>query len=110
MYFYFIVTVFMQTIRLARVGRRNLASFRVVLTEHTKPVKSWYSEVLGNYDPIAHKFSVKADRVRELLTVGVQLSERVAKLMFKETSDPIYQKFFTIRTSVSATKNPDKYS
>jgi ribosomal protein S16 len=30
----------MLIIRLARVGRRNLPAFRVVLTEHTKPAKA----------------------------------------------------------------------
>lgn len=100
----------MQIIRLSRVWRRNLASFRVVLTEHTKPVKAWYSEVLGQFDPIRHNFTIKADRVKELLTQWVQLSERVAKLMFKETGDAMYKKFFVERTSVSKTKNPDKYS
>jgi ribosomal protein S16 len=100
----------MQIIRLTRVGRRNLSSFRVVLTEHSKPVKSGYSEVLGVYDPIRHEFSIKADRVKELLTTGVQLSERVAKLMFKETKDAMYKKFFTEKTTQRTTKNPDKYS
>lgn len=100
----------MQTIRLARVGRRNLASFRVVLTEHTKPVKAGYSEVLGQFNPIQHKFTINADRVKELIAKGSQMSERVAKLMYKETGDATYKKFFTERTSTSKTKNPDKYS
>ena len=101
----------MLTIRLARVGRRNLPFFRVVLTEHTKPVKSGYSEVLGQFDPIAHKFTIKADRVKALIAKWSQVSERVAKLMFKETGDELYKKFFTYKTSVqSKTKNPDKYS
>ena len=72
----------MLTIRLSRVGRRNLPMFRVVLTEHTKPAKAGYSEVLGSFNPIKHEFVVNANRVEELLTKGVQLSERVAKLMF----------------------------
>lgn len=100
----------MQTIRLARTGRRNLASFRVVVTEHTRPVKSGYSEVLGTYDPIRHVFVIKADRVKELIAKGTQVSERVAKLMFKETNDVVYKKFFAEKTSNTKTKNPDKFS
>lgn len=100
----------MLIIRLARVGRRNLPSFRVVLTEHTKSPKAWYTEVLGSFNPIKHEFIVKADRVEELISKWVQLSERVAKLMFQQTNKDIYKKFFTIKNSSKSTKNPDKYS
>ena len=100
----------MLIIRLARVGRRNLPAFRVVLTEHTKPVKAWYTEVLGSFNPIKHEFVVKADRVEELLAKGVQLSERMAKLMYKETNKEIYKKFFSLKNSSKTTKNPDKYN
>lgn len=100
----------MLIIRLARVGRRNLPMFRVVLTEHTKPVKAGYTEVLGSFNPIKHEFVVKADRVEELLTKGVQLSERIAKLMYKETNKEVYKKFFSVKNSNTKTKNPDKYS
>ena len=100
----------MLIIRLARVGRRNLPAFRVVLTEHTKPAKAGYTEVLGSFNPLKHEFVVKADRVEELLWKGVQLSERVAKLMFAETKKDIYKKFFTLKNSTKTTKNPDKYS
>lgn len=84
--------------------------FRVVLTEHTKPAKAGYSEVLGSFNPIKHEFVVKADRVEELLTKGVQLSERVAKLMFAHTKKDVYKKFFTLKNSTKQTKNPDKYN
>gem|GEM_PF-2975657 len=36
----------MLVIRLSRHGRKNLAVYRVVLSEHTKPVKYGYQEVL----------------------------------------------------------------
>ena len=65
---------------------------------------------MGNFDPIRHQFTIKADRVKELIALGAQVSERVAKLMFKETGDDLYKKFFTFRESTSKTKNPDKYS
>ncbi len=100
----------MLTIRLARVGRRNLPMFRVVLTEHTKPAKAGYSEVLGAFNPIKHEFTIQVDRVEELLKKGVQLSERVAKLMFHETKNDMYKKFFPIKNSSKTTKNPDKYN
>ncbi len=100
----------MLKIRLSRVGRKNLPMFRVVLTEHSKSAKSWYTEVLGSYHPLDHKFTVNADRVAELIKDGVQPSERVAKLMFAQTEDETYKKFYTFRTSTKSVKNPDKYS
>lgn len=53
----------MLVIRLSRTGRTNLASYRVVLTEHTKPVKSGYKEILGSYDPHAHKLDVDTEAI-----------------------------------------------
>lgn len=100
----------MLTIRLARVGRRNLAMFRVVLTEHSKPSKSGYKEVLGSYNPLSHTLSLDNDVVKSYLAKGVSLSERVAKLLYKQTNDESYKKFFVMRQSESKTKNPDKYN
>lgn len=100
----------MLTIRLSRVGRRNLPMFRVVLTEHTKSAKAGYSEVLGSFNPLKHEFVVNKERVEELITKGVQLSERVAKLMFAQTQNDLYKKFYTFKNSTKTTKNPDKYN
>lgn len=99
----------MLIIRLARVGRRNHPAFRLVLTEHTKPSKSWYTEVLGSFNPLQHEFIANVTRIEELLPNGVQMSERVAKLMYNQTQNDVYKKFFTHKTSHKTTKNPDKY-
>jgi ribosomal protein S16 len=66
--------------------------------------------VLGSFNPIKHEFIVKVERVEELLTKGAQLSERVAKLMFQQTNNNMYKKFFTIKNLSKPTKNPDKYN
>lgn len=100
----------MLIIRLARVGRRNHPAFRVVLTEHSKSAKAGYTEVLGSFNPLRHEFTVNVARVEELIPNGVQLSERVAKLMYNETKNDLYKKFFTHKMSNKTTKNPDKYS
>lgn len=100
----------MQKIRLSRIGRKNLSTYRVVLTEHSRPTRSGYSEILWSYDPLSHELVIDADRVEELIWNGVQLSERVAKLMFKKTNNDLYKKFFILRESQKKTKNPDKYA
>ena len=72
----------MLVIRLSRHGRKNLAVYRVVLSEHTKPVKFGYKEVLLSYDPINHLFKADVDTIISWISKGAQPSERVAKLLF----------------------------
>ena len=54
----------MLTIRLSRQGRTKRPFYRIVLTEHTKPVKFGYKEILGHYDPLAHKLEVDVAQVK----------------------------------------------
>ncbi len=100
----------MLTIRLARTGRTNYAQFRVVLTEHTKSPKAGYKEVLGFYNPIKHEAVINTDAVKKYVNNGVSLSSRVAKLVYKQTNDEVYKKFFSIKNLERKTKNPDKYA
>jgi small subunit ribosomal protein S16 len=68
----------MLKIRLQRTGRKNVAQFRVVLTDSKNAAKSGkFKEVLGSYDPHASTFTVKVDRVKELIADGAQPSETV---------------------------------
>ena len=72
----------MLKIRLARAGKRNSPFFRVVLTEHTAPTKSWYKEVLGFFNPISKDFKLNnLEAIKTYISHGAQLSERVEKLM-----------------------------
>lgn len=72
----------MLKIRLARAGKRNSPFFRVVLTEHTAPTKSWYKEVLGFFNPISKEFKLNnLEAIKTYVSHGAQLSERVEKLM-----------------------------
>lgn len=95
----------MQIIRLARTGQKNLPFFRIVLTDHKKPVKSWYKEVLGRYNPIRHEFQLDAEQLKQYISKGVQLSDRVAKLAFSRTKEDIFKKFFEIKTIQKASKS-----
>lgn len=72
----------MLKIRLSRAGKRNMAFFKVVLTEHTKAAKHGYKEVLGFYNPITKEFKIKSlDKVKTYISNWVQFSPRVEKLM-----------------------------
>ncbi len=66
----------MLKIRLQRVGRKNVPTFRVVLTDSRNSTKSGrFLEVLGSYDPRDDKSKiVQADRVKYWISKGAQLS------------------------------------
>jgi len=94
----------MLKIRLSRQGRKGRPFYRVVLTEHTKPVKSSFMEVFGWFDPLAHKSEINVDIIREWIAKWAQLSERVAKILFAETKDVLFKKFYEERTRTWVTK------
>ena len=87
----------MLTIRLSRTGRRNRPFFRVVLTEHTKPVKSGYKQVLWWYDPIKHNGEYNVEEIKKHIKNWAQMSSRAAKLVYNYSKDDIFKKFFTIK-------------
>lgn len=94
----------MQIIRLTRTGQKNLPFFRIVLTDHKKPVKSGYKEVLGRFNPVRHEFQLDPEQLKQYIANGVQLSDRVAKLAFSRTQDEVFKKFFVIKTAQKTTK------
>jgi small subunit ribosomal protein S16 len=75
----------MLKIRLARTGRHNLPSFRVVVAEHKRQPKGRFVEVLGWYNPTHPNkpFSVDKEKVEEWIKKGAQPSNTVAKLLNK---------------------------
>ena len=95
-------------LRLKRMGSKQRPFYRIVLTEHTKPAKFGYKEVLGSYDPLHHKLEADFESIKTWVSKGSQMSERVAKLLYKETNDSLFQKFFVMRERKSLPKNADK--
>lgn len=67
----------MLTIRLQRTGRKNVPTFRVVLTEKQNGPKSGrFLEVLGSYDPRGKgKPVIDAERASYWLSKGAQVSD-----------------------------------
>jgi small subunit ribosomal protein S16 len=68
----------MLMIRLQRVGRVNVPTFRVVLTDSKNSTKSGkFIEVLGSYDAVNNVKEIKADRVKHWMSHGAKLSDTV---------------------------------
>jgi len=95
----------MLIIRLSRHGRKKRPFYRVVLTEHSKPIQSGYKEVLGWFDPLAHKLEVDLNAIKSWIQKGSQLSDRVAKLLFDSTKDDMFKKFFDLKDRVRKKRN-----
>ncbi|MCK9466985.1 MAG: 30S ribosomal protein S16 [Candidatus Absconditabacterales bacterium] len=89
----------MLKIRLARHGRKKLPFYRIVLTEHTKPAKAGYKLVLGWFNPLAHTMEADVSAIKEWISKGAQPTERVAKLLFADTKDDFFKKYFVERES-----------
>jgi small subunit ribosomal protein S16 len=75
----------MLKIRLQRVGRTNVNTFRVVITDSKNSAKSGKSlEVLGFHDPVNNKTEVKVDRIKHWISNGAQLSENLHNLFINK--------------------------
>lgn len=75
----------MLKIRLQRVGRKNHAEFRVVVTQSTKGPKSAnYLEKLGHYNPHTNAITFVQDRVEHWMKVGAQVSGTVHNLLITQ--------------------------
>lgn len=73
----------MLVLRLQRTGRKNLPTYRIVVTEHTAPIKSGEREILGHYlpaqkDPI---FSIDTERTAYWISKGAKPSDTLARLL-----------------------------
>ena len=68
----------MLKIRLQRIGRKNDAAFRVVLTDSKNSAKSGkFKEILGSYNLKSGEVLFKADRVSYWMKNGAQVSDTV---------------------------------
>lgn len=73
----------MVVIRLARVGKKNHPTFRIIVSDKRKDTRGPYLELLGTYDP--HRtpthIDVNEERVKHWLSVGAKPSDTVHNLL-----------------------------
>lgn len=74
----------MLKIRLSRFGRKNIPHFRIVVAEHSKPVKGQYLEKIGFYNPKSESLSLNKEKANIWMDKGAKPSNTVAKLLKKE--------------------------
>lgn len=72
-------------IRLQRIGRKNDPAFRMVVTEKTaSPKAGTYVDLVGTYNPKTKAFTVAADRVKDWMSKGAQLSPSLSNLLINK--------------------------
>lgn len=74
----------MLTIRFNRTGKRNKSYYRIVLQEHTIAPGGRHIAILGSYDPHLKKAVLKAEKIKEWIGKGAQVSDSAFNLFVKE--------------------------
>jgi small subunit ribosomal protein S16 len=75
----------MLIIRLTRVGKKKDPSFRVVVVDSKKKPKTGnYLEMVGSYNPQVDRVELKADRIKEWMQNGAQVSDTVHNLLVSQ--------------------------
>lgn len=76
----------MVVLRLSRVGKKNHATWRLIVSDRRQDTSGTYLELLGSYDPHQVPASVRfnADRVKYWLSVGAQASPTVRNLLIDQ--------------------------
>ncbi|MEX2055025.1 MAG: 30S ribosomal protein S16 [Candidatus Andersenbacteria bacterium] len=71
----------MLKLRLQRRGKKNFATYRVVVAEQHAPIKGRFIADVGSYNPHTNAFTVDKEKVAEWLKQGVQPSDTVHNLL-----------------------------
>src|SRR3989344_1359677 len=103
----------MLVIRLQRTGRKNIASFRLVVSEKRVSAKGGkVNEFLGLYLPARnpHEFNFKKDLIEHWLKMGALPSDTVARLLKREGMENMdrYIKRYAKQKSKSAKEEESK--
>lgn len=75
----------MLKIRLQRVGKKHDPAFRVVLTDSARAARSGsVNEVLGFYSAKREQTKLSADKIKEWIAKGAQVSDTVHNILVRE--------------------------
>ena len=74
----------MLKIRLSRVGRKHVAKYRVVLTDHRQAAKHGFIKILGSYDPHTKTLDIDMTEAAGYIKNGAQYSDTMARIIAKK--------------------------
>ena len=73
----------MLSIRLARVGKKKMPSYRIVVIDKRRPRNGRFVEIVGTYNPLKNPAEIKldAERIKYWLGCGAQPSDTVVSFL-----------------------------
>jgi small subunit ribosomal protein S16 len=74
----------MLKIRLTRLGKKNSAFFRLVVAEHTAPVRGRFIEAVGFMNPHTKEKKLDKEKILHWIEKGAKCSDTVHNLLVKE--------------------------
>jgi len=74
----------MLKIRLTRLGKKNNAFFRLVVAEHTAPIKGRFIEAVGFINPHAKEKKLEKERILHWIEKGAKCSDTAHNLLVRE--------------------------
>jgi len=75
----------MLKIRLLRIGKKHQPSFKIVVTdERNAPKGGRFVDEVGSWNPLTKQRILKADKIKEWISKGAQLSDTVYNMLVSE--------------------------
>jgi len=75
----------MLVIRFFRIGKKNQPSFKLIVTEKSRPPRGGrFVEEVGFWNPLTKQKVLKAERIQHWFSVGAKPSASVYNLLVKE--------------------------
>jgi small subunit ribosomal protein S16 len=68
-------------IKLTRTGKKDQASYRIVVAESTSKRDGKYIEKIGNYSPFSKNLSIDKEKLSKWIQNGAQPTDTVKKLL-----------------------------
>jgi small subunit ribosomal protein S16 len=93
----------MLKIRLTRRGKKKQPVYRIVVAEHTMPVKGKFIEMLGFYNPRSKEIGLNKEKIEKWLKNGAKPSDTVAMLL-KKNNIKVPEEFQKAKKYVKAKK------
>jgi small subunit ribosomal protein S16 len=97
----------MLKIRLTRRGKKKQPVYRIVVAEHTMPVKGKFIEMLGFYNPRSKEIGLNKEKIEKWLKNGAKPSDTVAMLL-KKNNIKVPEEFQKAKKYVKAKKEKEE--
>lgn len=74
----------MLTIRLSRVGKKNMPLYRVIISEKSQDLYGHALEILGSYNPHTKELKINGEKTKYWISQGAGMSPTVNNLLIEK--------------------------